>query len=109
MSQQFLRRSKDRRLGLEPNSFSNGRRSDAWYSSQIGLEPNSFAVGRSTDVCDSSQLGLESIDSSRLGIESINIFGHILCKEVTCIRVFGTQELTGKSGSKTKSQPLKKS
>ena len=62
--------------------------------SQIGIDPNSFAIGRRTDVWDSSRLGLESIDSSRLGLESINSFGRILCKEVPCITVLGTQELT---------------
>ena len=115
VSQHFLRWSKDRRLGLEPNSFSDGWRTDAgnssrlglelnsfsvgrWTdtcdSSRIGLEPNSFAVGRRTDVWDSSRLGLESMDSSRLGLESINSFGHILCKEVPCLTVLGTRELT---------------
>ena len=115
VSQQFLRRSKDRRLGLEPNSFSDGQwtdtgdsswlgfktnsfsvgwRTDAWDSSRIWLEPNSFAVGRQTDVWDFSQLGLESIYLSWLGLEPINSFGHILCKEILCLTVLGTQELT---------------
>ena len=114
-SQQFLRQSKNRQLGLEQNSFSDGRQTDtedssrlglepnsfsvvrqidAWDLSWTGLDPNSFAVGRRTDVWDSSRLGLESIDSSRLGLESINSFGHILCKEVPCITVLGTRELT---------------
>ena len=82
------------RLGLEPNSFSVGRQTDAWESIRIGLEPNSFSVGRQTDVWDSSRLGLESIESSRLGLESINSFGHIMCKEVPCLTVLGTRELT---------------
>ena len=115
MSQQVLRRSKDRRLGLDPNifsdgqwtdaeefsrlgletnSFSVGRRTDDWELSQIGLEPNIFAVGQRTDVRDSIRLGLESIDSSRLGLESIKSFGHILCKEAPCLTVLGTRELT---------------
>ena len=105
MSQQFLRRSKDRRLGLEPNSFSFGRQTHAWDSSRLGLEPNSFSVGRRTNVCDSIQLGIEQNsfsvgrrtdvwDSSHLGLESINSFGHILCKEDPCPIVVGTRELT---------------
>ena len=115
MSQQVLRWSKDRRLGLKPNSFSDGRRMDAEDSSRLGLEPNSFSIGRLTDACDSSrigldpnsfavgrrtdvwdlsQLGLESMDLSRLGLESINSFGNILCKEVPCLTVLGTRELT---------------
>ena len=114
-SQQFLRRSKDRQLGLEPNSFSDGWRTDTWDlsrlglkpnsfsigwridaydSSQIGLKPNSFTVGWRTDVWDSSRLGLKSIDSSQLGLESINSVGHILCKVVPCFTVLGTRELT---------------
>ena len=105
MSQQFLRQSKDRRLGLKPNSFSDGRRTDAWDSSQLGLEPNSFSVGRGTDACDLSRIGIEPNsftvglwtdvwDSSQLGLESINSFGHILCKEVLCLTVLVTRELT---------------
>ena len=101
MSQQFLRRSKDRRLGLDPNRF---RRTDAGDLSRLGLELNSFSVGRRTDVCDSSQIGLEPNsfavgqrtyvwDSSRLGLESINNFGQFLCKEGPCITVLGTWEL----------------
>ena len=99
VSQLVLRRLKYRRLGLEPNGFSNGRRTDAedsswlwlelisfsvgwrrdtWESSQIGLEPNSFAVGRRTDVWDSSQLGLNSIDSSCWD-SSQSIFLGIFC------------------------------
>ena len=58
MSQQFLHQSKDRRLGLESNSFSDGRRTDAWDSSRLGLEPNCFIVGRQTDACDSIRIGL---------------------------------------------------
>ena len=104
-SQQFLRRSKDRRLGLEPNSFSAGRRADDWDSSWLGLKLNSFNVGRRTDAWDSSWIGLEPNsftvgqrtdvwDSSRLGLESIDSFGHILCKEVPCLTVLGSRELT---------------
>ena len=99
VSQQFLRRSKDRRLGLKPNSFSDGwqtdagdssrlgiepisfsvgRRTDACASSWIGLEPNSFAVGWQTDVCDLIWLGLESMGLSSLGLESSIVLG-ILC------------------------------
>ena len=59
MSQQFLRQSKDRRLGLEPNSFSDSRRTDAWDSSQLRLNPNSFSVGQWTDAWDLSRIGLE--------------------------------------------------
>ena len=33
-----MRQSKDRRLGLEPNSFSVGRKTDVWDSSRLGLE-----------------------------------------------------------------------
>ena len=105
VSQQFLRRSKYRRLGFEPNSFSNGRRTDAGDSSRLGLEPNSFSIGQRTDACDSSQIGLKPnsfsisrktdvLDSSWLGIKSIKSFGHILCKEVPCLTVLGTRELT---------------
>ena len=115
MSQQFLRRSKDRQLGLEPNSFSDGRQTDDGDSSRlgikpnsfsfsrwtdacdlsrIGLEPNSFAVSRRTDVWELSRLGLKSMGSSGLGLESINSFGHILCKEVPCLTFLGTRELT---------------
>ena len=105
VSQQFLRRSKDRRLGLEPNSFSDGWRADAWDSSRIGLEPNSFTVSQQTDACDSSWIGLEPNsftvgqqtdvwDTSWLVLKSIDSFGHILCKEVPFLTVLGTQELT---------------
>ena len=105
VSQQFLRRSKDRRLGLEPNSFSDGRRTYDGDSSPLGLKPNSFSVGRRIDAWDSSRIGLDpnsfSVsrrtdvrDSSRLGLESINSFGHILCKEVSCFTVLGTRKLT---------------
>ena len=69
MSQQFLRRSKDRRLGLESNSFSVGRRTDVWDSSRLGLESivsasvevqtswnrvNSFSAGQRADVWDAT-------------------------------------------------------
>ena len=105
VSQQFLRWSKDRRLGLEPNSFSDGRQTDARGSSRLGIETNGFSVGRQTDACDSSQIGLEPNsftvgwwtdvwDSSQLGLESINSFRHILCKEVPCLTVLVTHELT---------------
>ena len=115
VSQQVLRRSKYRLLGIKPNSFSNGRRTnaedssrlwlepisfsvgqrtDTWDSSQIGIDPNSFAVGQQNYVWDSSRMGLESIDSSWLGLKSINSFRNILCKEVPCLTVLGTQELT---------------
>ena len=105
VSQQFLRRKKDRQLGLEPNSFSNGRRMDAGYSGRLGLKLNSFSVGRRTDACDLSQIGLKPNsfavgrrtdiwDSSWLGLESIDSFGHILCKEVPCLTVLGTRDLT---------------
>ena len=105
VSQHFLRQSKDRRLRLEQNSFSNGERTDIGDSSWLGLEPNSFSVGRRTYACDSSQIGLDPNsfavgqrtdvwDSSRLGLESINSFGNILCKEVPCLTVLGTCELT---------------
>ena len=77
MSQQFLRRSKDRRLGLDPNSFS---------------------VVRWTDVWDSSRLGLESIVSASVDGQTsgnrVNSFGHILCEEDPCLTVLGTRELT---------------
>ena len=115
VSQQVLHRSKDRHLGLDPNSFRNcrrtdaeesirlwlepisfsvGRRTDTWDSSRIGLDPNSFAVGQRTDVWDSIWLGLKSIHSSRLGLESINSLGNILCIEISCLTVLGTRELT---------------
>ena len=92
-------------LGLEPNSFRVGRRKDACELSWIGLEPNSFTVGRRTDACDSSWIGIDPNiftvgwrtyvqESSRLGLESIDSFGHILCKEVLCLTVLGTRELT---------------
>ena len=77
VSQQFLRRSKDRRLGLEPNSFSNGRRTEVWDSSQLGLE-SIFSA---------------SVDRQTSGTR-VNSFGHILCKEDPCLIVVGTQELT---------------
>ena len=104
VSQHFLSRSKDRRLGLEPNSFSDGRQTDVEDSNQLGLETNSFSVGWRTDTWDSSWIGLEPNsfpvyqrtdvwDSSRPGLESINSFGHILCKEVPCLTVLGTREL----------------
>ena len=102
MNQQFLRQSKDRRLGLNPNNFSVGRRTDAWELSRLGLEQNSFSVSQQTDVWDSSQIGLKPNsftvgqqtdiqDSSRLGIKSITSFGHIMCKEVPCLTVLGTR------------------
>ena len=105
MSQQFLRRSKDRRLGLEPNSFSYSRRTNDGDSSRLGLEPNSFSVGQQTDACDLSKIGLEPNsfavgprtdvwESSRLGLNSINSFRHVLCKEVPCLTVLVTRELT---------------
>ena len=105
VSQQFLCRSKYRRLRLEPNSFGDGRRTDAWDSIRLGLEPNSFSVGRRTYVWYSSWIGLEPNsftvgrqtdvwDSIRLGLESINSFGHILYKEVSCLTVLGTRKLT---------------
>ena len=77
VSQQFLRRSKDRRLGIEPNVFSVGKRTDVW---------------------DSSRLVLESIFSASVNGQTsgtqVNSFGHILCKEYPCLTVVGTQELT---------------
>ena len=103
VSQQFLRRSKDRRLGLEPNSFSNGwqtdaedssrlgldlnsfsvgQRTDAWYSSIIVLKPNSFAVGRHTDVWDSSQLTQFDWYSSQ------SIVSGIFCAKKFCVSQF---------------------
>ena len=115
VSQQVLRQLKDRRLGLDKNGFSDsrwtddedsshlwlepisfgvGRRTDTWDSSRIELKPNSFSIGRMTDVWDLSQLGLKSIDSSWMELESINSFGHILCKEVSCLTVLGTRGLT---------------
>ena len=105
VSQQFLRQLKDTRLGLKPNSFSNGWWIYAWDFSWLGLGPNSFSVGRLTVICDLSQIGIEPNsftvdlqtdvwDLSRQGLESINSFGHILCKEVPCLTVFGTRELT---------------
>ena len=76
MSQQFLRRSKDIRLGLEPNSFS---------------------VGRRTDVSDLSQLGLESIVSALVDGQTsgtwVNRFRNILCKEDMYLTVVGTRKL----------------
>ena len=67
MSQQFLRRSKDRRLGLESNSFSVGRRTDVW---------------------DSSRLGLESIVSVSVEVQTsgtqVNFLG-ILCEKKICV------------------------
>ena len=104
VSQRFLRRQKDRRLGLEPNSFSDGRRTDAGESSRLVLEPNSFSVSQQTDAYDSRRIWLEPNsfavgwrtdvwDSSRLGLESFNSFGHILCKEVLCLTVLGTRKL----------------
>ena len=104
-SQQFLRWSKDRRLGLEPNSFGNGLRTDTWDSTQLGLEPNSFGVGRRTDAWDLIQIGIKPNsftvgrrtyvwDSSRMILKSTNTFGHIMCKEVLCLTVLGTRELT---------------
>ena len=105
VSQPVQRWSKDRRLGLEPNGFSEVWRMDAEDLSWLCLEPISFSVGRQTDTWDSSRIGLEPNSfsvgqqtnvwgSSRMGIESINSFGHILCKEVPCLTVLGTQELT---------------
>ena len=102
VSQHFLCWSKYRHLGLKPNSFLDDRLIDAWDSSRQGLEPNSFGVGRRTDIWDSSQIGLDPNiftvglrtdvwDSSRLELESINSFGRILCKEVLCLTVLGTQ------------------
>ena len=110
VSQQVLRRSKDRRLGLEPNSFSDGRWTDAEDWSWLWLEPISFSVGRRTETWDSSWIGLEPNsfavgqrtdvwDSSWLGLESINSFGHILWKEVPCLTVLGTQEFTSLVGN----------
>ena len=118
VSQQFLLRSKDRRLGLDPNSFSAGWRTDAWNSSWLGLEPNSFTVGRWTDAWDLSWIRLEPNsfnvgwrtdvwESSRLIVESINSFGHIVCKEVLCLTVLGTQELIWRHHiSKNQDQPI---
>ena len=54
VNQQFLRWLKDRRLEIEPNSFSKGRQTDAGDSSRLGLDPNSFSTGRRTDAWDSS-------------------------------------------------------
>ena len=119
MSQQFLRRSKDRRLGLKPNSFSDSQQTDAWDSSQLGLDPNSFSVGPRTDVWDSSRIGIEPNSftvvkwtdvwySSGLGLESINIFGRIMYKEVPCLIVLGTQELTTYKVIKQGDIPVKK-
>ena len=82
MSQQFLRQSKDRRLGLDPNSFSVGQRTNVQYSSRLGLEPNSFCVFRRTDVWDSSRLGLDSIVSESVDVQTygtrVNSFAQIL-------------------------------
>ena len=103
MSLQFLRLSKDRRLGLEPNSFSVSQPTDVWDSSRLGLKPNSFIFGQRTDVWDSSQIG-----KSQLGLKSIvsasvdgqmsgtrfNSIRNIMCKEDLCLRVVGTRELT---------------
>ena len=50
VSQQFLRRSKDRQLGLDTNIFIGGQRTDAWDSSLLGIESNSFRIGRRTDA-----------------------------------------------------------
>ena len=93
-----MRRSKDRRMGLEPNSFSVGQRTDVQDSSWLGLEPNSFSVGRQTDIWDSSRLGLESIVSALVDSQTsgtrVNSFRHILCKEDLCLTVVGAQEFT---------------
>ena len=101
VSQHFLHRLKDRRLGLEPNSFSVGRQTDIWDSSRMGLEPNSFSVGRLTEVWDLFRLGLKSIVSAlvdgQTSVTRVNSFGHILCKEVPCLTVFGTRKLTMKA------------
>ena len=98
VSQQFLHRSKYRRLGLEPNSFSVGWQTDVWDSSQLGLEPNSFSVGWRTYVWDLSQLELASIVSAsvdgQMSGTRVNSFGHILCKKYPCLTVVGTRELT---------------
>ena len=111
VSQQFIRGSKDRRLGIEPNSFSDGQRTDAGDSSRLGLEPNSFSLCQRIDTYDLNQIGLEPNsfavgwrtdiwDSSRLRLESIDIFGHILCKELPCLTILGTPELWEKTKGK---------
>ena len=77
VSQNFLRWSKDRQLGIEPNSFSVGRRTDVWDLSRLGLESIVSA----------------SVDGQTSGAQ-VNSFGHILCKEDPCLTVVGTWELT---------------
>ena len=42
-------------------------------------------------------MGLKSIYSRRLKLESINSFRNIMCKEVLCLTVLGTLELTNAS------------
>ena len=61
VSQQFLRLSKDRRMGFKTNSFIVGQRTDIWDSSRMGLE----------------SIVSVSVDRQTSGTQ-VNSFGHIL-------------------------------
>ena len=78
MSQQFIRQLKDIQLGLDPNSFSNGRRTDA--GTQVEYDSNHIVFLSVDGQTSGTRVDWDSSQWARVDWDSNqSIFSVILC------------------------------